>query len=234
LAATVAETKRVVYRFSGGEPIEIPAGIVDLESFRQWARSDAFPTRGKLTWCGGVLWVDTQMEQLFSHNLVKAEVAFVLTGLVRAERLGYLCIDRMRFSHPDHDVSSEPDVMFIAYDTLRSGRIREIPPADGEGCIELEGTPNMVLEVVSASSVPKDTEQLREFYYAAGVPEYWLIDVRHEPLQFDILHRGRGRYAVTRGRDGWRHSTVFGRSFRMVAGTDPLGRPQFTLEVQAP
>jgi Uma2 family endonuclease len=37
--------------------------------------------------------------------------------------------------------------------------------------MELEGTPDWVLEVVSQSSVAKDTKWLRESYHKAGIPE---------------------------------------------------------------
>src|SRR5256885_8764701 len=50
-----------------------------------------------------------------------------------------------------------------------------------EGYLELEGTPDMVLEVVSESSVQKDTKRLRQLYWQAGIREYWLVDARREP-----------------------------------------------------
>jgi len=52
--------------------------------------------------------------------------------------------------------------------------------------LELEGTPDMVLEVVSASSVVKDTETLLQLYWQAGIPEYWLVDARGEALEFTV------------------------------------------------
>ena len=90
----------------------------------------------------------------------------------------------------------------------------------------------MVLEVVSRSSVQKDTRNLREDYWQAGVREYWLIDARPDPLTFDILrHTPRG-YRAAPKKDGWIRSAVFGKSFRLLRGITALGHPQFTLEVR--
>jgi Uma2 family endonuclease len=90
----------------------------------------------------------------------------------------------------------------------------------------------MVLEVVSAGSVQKDTVELRDAYWKASVKEYWLVDARLDPPSFDILrHTGKG-YAAARKQKGWVRSSVFGRAFRLVRDTDPLGHPRFVLDVR--
>jgi Uma2 family endonuclease len=81
--------------------------------------------------------------------------------------------------------------------------------------LELEGTPDWVLEVVSQSSVAQDTEWLRVSYHRAGIPEYWLIDARFDELSFQVLRRRRDRFAVVAARGGWCRSQVFGHSFRL-------------------
>src|SRR5947209_1245551 len=40
------------------EKVRIPAGIDDVEAFRRWARSDAFPEHGRFAFLQGTLWVD--------------------------------------------------------------------------------------------------------------------------------------------------------------------------------
>src|SRR5436305_15225578 len=69
----------------------IPAGIGDLESFREWARSEEneeSDQRVRLAWLAGTLWVDLTMEQLYTHNQVKAEVGRVLGNLTVESRQG--------------------------------------------------------------------------------------------------------------------------------------------------
>lgn len=101
-----------------------------------------------------------------------------------------------------------------------------------DGYVEHEGTPDMVLEVVSDSSVEKDNELLMDLYWKAGIREYWLVDARGERIEFQILrHTARG-YVATRASGGWRKSAVFGKSFRLTRQLDDLGHPDFTLDVK--
>ena len=90
----------------------------------------------------------------------------------------------------------------------------------------------MVLEIVSDGSVHKDTITLRKLYARAEIPEYWLVDVREERLEFSILRWSKKGYASVQTRDGWAKSEVFGKQFRLTRTTDVLGHPQFTLEVR--
>ena len=71
---------------------------------------------------------------------------------------------------------------------------------------EIEGTPDWVLEVISESSVRKDTEQLRTAYHRAGISEYWLIDALGEEIIFQILNHRKNGYAATPIREGWLRS----------------------------
>ena len=79
--------------------------------------------------------------------------------------------------------------------------------------VELLGTVDMVLEVVSPGSVRKDTDTLRQAYWEAGNAEYWLVDARGDRLDFRILKHGSLGYTETRKQAGWLRSTVFARAF---------------------
>jgi Uma2 family endonuclease len=89
----------------------------------------------------------------------------------------------------------------------------------------------MVLEVVSNSSVEKDTDILPEAYARAGIPEFWRIDAR-AGVSFEVFRLTPEGYAPSREADGWWRSEAFGRSFRLTAATDPLGDPTYRLEVR--
>jgi hypothetical protein len=76
------------------------------------------------------------------------------------------------------------------------------------------------------------TETLRKAYWEAGIPEYWLVDARPEPLSFEILkHASRG-YSAVRKQAGWVKSAVFGRSFCLVRTANKLGHPEIILRVR--
>jgi Uma2 family endonuclease len=212
------------------ESVRIPADITDLESFRRWARSEEFPERGWLSYLRGEIWVDLSMEQLFTHNLVKTCFTVVLGGLVEAGKRGYFFSDRARLSNPDVDLSTEPDGVFVSYASVEELRVRFLEGKEGH--VEIVGSPDMVLEVVSSKSVRKDTQVLRGLYWEAGIPEYWLVDARGARPRFDLLRRGRRGYTSTRPQGGWLRSGVFGQSFRLTQQPDPLGHPHYTLEAQ--
>jgi Uma2 family endonuclease len=96
--------------------------------------------------------------------------------------------------------------------------------------VELLGTPDMVLEVISRTSVRKDTEVLRELYSRAGIPEYWLVDARGSTPSFEILEHTADGYRATESTERGVYSTVFDRSFRFQRLVDSLGNPDFRLE----
>jgi Uma2 family endonuclease len=89
----------------------------------------------------------------------------------------------------------------------------------------------MVLEIVSPSSVGKDTVRLRERYHLAGIAEYWLIDARGDDLQFAILRHTPAGYDPVPAAAGWLSSEVFGRRFRLDRVRDPRGVWMYTLHV---
>jgi Uma2 family endonuclease len=216
------------------EEMAIPAEVVDHESYRRWARSDDFPQRGRFAFLNGILWIDLSMEKIYSHNRVKTQYTAVLSGLADAMQKGIFLSDGTWLSHPGAGLSTEPDGLYVTYEALQRGRVRRIEAAAGHDYIELEGSPDMTLEVVSDTSVQKDTVELLDLYWKAGVLEYWLVDVREEPIAFTIFKRGRkGFVAVRPQKGGWLRSSVFGRSFRLTRGTDPLGDPQYVLAVRA-
>src|ERR1051326_1394939 len=212
--------------------IRIPPWVVDLESFRRWARSDDFPERGRFSYLAGELWVDLSMEQLFTHNRVKTQFTIVVGGLIESEQRGYFFSDRVLFSNPVADLSPDPDASCISFDGIRKGSVRLIEGKHG-GYIELEGTPDIVLEITSKSSVHKDTDVLRDLYWRAAIPEYWLVHARGTSLQFDILRRAAKGYVTTRRKDGWIKSAILGHEFRLTQRTDSPGNPQYTLHVKS-
>jgi Uma2 family endonuclease len=128
-------------------------------------------------------------------------------------------------------LSTEPDILFASWETIRSGRLRWIE-GKPNSYLELEGTPDMALEVISRSSVRKDTEILRERYWKAGVPEYWLVDARGPTPRFEMLRHAETGYVAVEPQDGWLFSAVFNRFFRLTQQTNPFGQPEYVLEVK--
>src|SRR5262245_10107321 len=214
------------------EHIEVPDWVSDLESFRRWSDGDAYPETGQVSFLKGDVWVDMSKEQLFFHNDIKGEFTMVLRGLVKTDRLGRYLTDGAFLSNIDADISNQPDGVFISTSAVQHRQVRVVEGRT-RGHVELEGSPDMVLEVVSDSSVEKDTVVLRQAYAEAGIREYWLVDARQEQLRFDILRLTERGYAAGRKRHGWLRSEVFDRWFRLTQQRGDDGFPSFTLEMQA-
>jgi Uma2 family endonuclease len=209
----------------------IPGWVNDLDSFRRWFRSDQFPNNVRVDFLADTIWVDLPMEEFFTHNQVKGEFSVTLGGIVKEHDLGRYIHDRMRITHHRAGLSAEPDGAFASWATLQAKRLRLVPRNDGR-VMELEGTPDMVLKVMSPSSVGKDDVILRGLYWKAGVPEFWLVDVRSERVRFEILRHASRSYAHTKAQKGWLRSEVFEREFRLSRQVNRLGDPQYTLSVR--
>ena len=222
-AVVVQESRR-------SEAILIPEWVVDFATFVRWTASSDFPEFGRISFLNGAVWVDPSMEQLFTHGRLKVRITSAFETIVTAMALGYVFSDRTRLNCPKAGLSVEPDVLFVSFEAIRQKRVKLTHSAK-DGYISLNGSPEVTVEIVSDSSEDKDTVQLREAYFDAGVAEYWLVDARGAKLSFEILRRTVSGYATMQAQSGgWLKSSVFGKSFRITKSKDPLGHPQFTLE----
>ena len=212
------------------DEITIPSWVLDLHSFRQWTESEDFPPNGRICFLQGEVWIDMPKEQLFSHVQVKNEFAFTLTSINKQFDLGLFFPDGLFLTHPEIDISVKPDGTFVFHESLANGRARLIEGAD-EGFVELEGAPDMVLEIVSRGSGTKDTVTLKDAYWRAGIAEYWLVDARSETPRFDIFRSTSKGYLATRKQDGWMKSKVFGRAFKLEHKISQRQYPKFSLLV---
>ena len=200
------------------EQVEIPLNLRSLEDFRRWALSASFPERGRIDFLAGRIEVDMSPEDFFCHGVLKTELIGVFMKRVKRDSMGYLLTDSTRVSCPNADLSVEPDIVFVSHRAIATGQVRLIAKASAEPgrYIELEGPPDLVVEIVSDSSVGKDTRRLPAAYAQAGVGEFWLIDARGRELRFEIHHLHNAAYmAAQRDTDGFQSSTVFGCMFRL-------------------
>jgi len=222
-------------RSSPRQGIVLPPDAHTLRGFRAWAKSDACPEHGRIGFLNQEIFIDMSPEERETHNKVKGEADYTIIRLNKRLKKGEYFSDGTLLTNAAANLSTEPDGTFALWETLESGKSRLIPREDEYGqFIELEGTPDWVMEIVSKNSVLKDTKGLLELYHRAGITEYWLIDARGEEIEFQILHHqaeGYVRAAVTRG--GWQTSSVFGREFRLTRKRGRMDLWEYTLQVKA-
>jgi Uma2 family endonuclease len=154
-------------------------------------------------------------------------------GLIQTENLGLYISDGMLLVNESAELATKPDGMFISTATIEEKRVK-FAAGKRRGAIatRILGSPDIAIEIVSASSEDVDTEWLMSAYHNAGIVEYWVIDARREDIQFDIYKHGKKGYAIARKQDGWSKSIVLGRSFRLTQTSAKLGFPIFRLEVR--
>jgi Uma2 family endonuclease len=219
------------------DQVEIPMDLKDLADFRRWAVSDRFPERGRVDYLGGDIEVDMAPEDLHTHGKLKTQLIGVLWQRIEQGDLGEFYSDRTRVSCPNADLSVEPDLVLVTNESLDSGRVRLVPRAGGgqDRYIELEGPPDLIVEIVSDTSVGKDTKRLPGMYFAAGVREFWLIDARHPKLLFRIHQPvATGYRRAPASADGFQYSAVLGRWYRLHRTRNRHGRLAFELHERAP
>jgi len=218
------------------ESLRIPAAARSFEGFRKWARSPAFPETGRIDFLAGDLEIDMSPEDLHTHGTVKVAIASTLHTLIADGDQGEVFVDRARVVSRFAALSVEPDAVVVLWDSLRSGRVRYVPSSkkQPDRFTEIEGAPDVIIEVVSDGSVRKDTQRLPPLYARAGIPELWLVDTRKEPLRFDIHVLQDGRYVrVEPDADGWSRSERLSRVFRLTRRKTPVGTWGSRLEWRA-
>jgi Uma2 family endonuclease len=214
------------------EQVEVPLELRSLDDFRRWAQSEGFPEKGRIDYINGRIEIDMSPEDIFCHETLKSEIAGAVYQEVKRSKLGILLIDSGRVTCPKADLSTEPDIVFLSHDSLNAGRARLVPKASGEPgrYVEIEGPPDLVVEVVSDTSVAKDTKRLPAAYFAAGVREFWLADARGPEPVFRIHRLGKQGYEpVERDAEGFQASAVLGCRFRLDAARDRRGHWEFDL-----
>ena len=210
----------------------VPAEVFDFEKFRDWVHGDEFPENVRVTYIDGRIEIEMAPEELETHTKLKGDIYGDLRDWNRRKQLGEIFTDGAFLVHQEANLSGNPDVMFCSWAATQSGRVRYAERVKGSNrFIEVVGSPDLVVEVVSRSSVSKDAVLLKKQYYLAGIQEYWLIDGRGETIDFQLLARGdQGFQPVSADADGYRRSEVLGGSFLLTRSLNRAGRFEYRLD----
>src|SRR3954454_13571105 len=87
----------------------VPPEAMTMEGFREWATSDDFPERVRVTFLQGEIILDMSNEELNAHVAVKTEVGRVLATLVKTAGLGKFYGDGVLLTNVSAEVSNNPD-----------------------------------------------------------------------------------------------------------------------------
>ncbi len=209
---------------------QIPVSAGTLDGFCEWMDADDSPDCRHFTFLDPEILIDMNGEEVETHVKLKTAATIALGQLVEELDIGEFLADGVFYSNTRAGLANVPDASFVKWETSESGRVRLMTRRRAEEQItEIQGPPDWVLEIVSNSSVGKDTRDLRIRYRRAGIPEYWLIDARGADIDFQVLVLRGKRYVAVRPRDGWYASPVFGHAFRLERRRNRAGRWQYKL-----
>ena len=113
------------------------------------------------------------------HQDWMSKLSVLITLYLRKKNLGRLFISPLDVVLDAENVL-QPDLVFVAADNL--GIIKR--PA-------IFGTPDLVVEFISPSSVRRDRYIKMELYARFGVKEYWIGDAANRSLEILTLTEGR-------------------------------------------
>lgn len=134
-----------------------------------------------------------------AHQLASTFLVGLISLYVNLLELGKLFAAPFEMLLVPGRISREPDILFVAknhFDRLNDDR--------------LEGPADLVIELLSDSSVTRDRDRKFYEYQRAGIPEYWVFDPRPGKQRADFYQlSAAGKYEVIAPDDGGRyHSSV--------------------------
>lgn len=214
------------------DSVEVPASAFNYDGFRAWALSNEFPEHGRITFLSGDVQVDLTLEELETHNQAKGEVTSILANINHDEEVGRVFSSGARIASPQGELSCEPDAVYCSWQAFETGCVKLVPlSSDPKQLVLIEGTPDLVVEVVSDSSAIIDKRVLPTKYHRAGIPEYWLIDARKK-LDFRILVWAPSRYQPASEEGGWQKSQVMQRQFKLMRTKGRMGYWKYHLQTR--
>jgi len=128
------------------------------------------------------------------HQSFSGLLFLLVATHVRSNNLGEVFFAPVDVRLHTNDIV-QPDLIFIRRDRLD---IYQDNP--------VEGPPDLVVEIISPTSVVRDAIRKARLYAASGVREYWLADPVKRTFQLFVLRDGR--YEDVAPIAGLHHSTV--------------------------
>ncbi len=144
----------------------------------------------------------------YDHQYVVSEMHLQMGNFVKSNRLGIVMTAPFEIHLSETSRPVQPDVFFIA---------AERQPQSGDPYFE--GAPDLVVEVISPSSIRLDRFVKFDAYERAGVREYWIVDPGTHSVEVYVLDKERV-YALLgqfRGRESVRSLVLEGFSVAVVS-----------------
>ena len=108
----------------------------------------------------------------WEHNELTFALGALLQQYVRSRGLGRVSGDVLVILDEVKDLAYAPDIVFVATENL--DRIREG---------KVYGPPDLVVEVLSPTTMQRDVGKKKRIYHAYGVQWYWVVDMERQVIE---------------------------------------------------
>ena len=112
------------------------------------------------------------------HQTVSRRLQFILYTQIEQQKLGVVFNAPCDVQIATHDIL-QPDLAVVLTENQHILRPEKI-----------QGTPDLVVEILSLSSEARDRKLKRARYQKAGVPEYWIVDPFEHTVEQLVLRDG--------------------------------------------
>ena len=133
----------------------------------------------------------------YVHQLVLFRLVTILWSYIGPRELGQLLFAPMDVLLSEINIV-QPDLLFLAHG--------KIPPASAKN---IQVAPDLVVEVLSPTSVDQDRVHKKRIYARHGVSEYWIVDPDNRTFEVFELAGSEYRPAGSFAGDGTASSSLF-------------------------
>lgn len=112
------------------------------------------------------------------HQWISKNIEYELERFVREKKLGKVFFSPCDVYLDDENVV-QPDILFISHE-----RTHII------GKNNIQGAPDLVIEILSESTVYNDLMKKKKLYAKFGVKEYWIVDPEGKTIEIYCLKEG--------------------------------------------
>jgi Uma2 family endonuclease len=147
-------------------PPNVPNDKISYQKFLEWNGEE-----------GWFEWIDGEVIKMSNpslrHQLLSGFLSAVLKFFVESKNCGQVITAPFQIKFDFRPSGRQPDIMFVSNENLHRLKKQYV-----------DGTADLIIEIVSPESISRDTQEKFEEYEKAGVKEYWIIDYRTRTAAF--------------------------------------------------
>ncbi len=147
-------------------PPNVPKDYLSYRRFLEWNGEE-----------GWFEWLDGEIIKMSNPSLRHQDLSDFLTAILRffveAKKYGKVISAPFQIKFDFRPSGRQPDIMFVSNENLHRLQKQYV-----------DGTTDLIIEIVSPESLGRDTQDKFQEYEMAGVKEYWMIDPNTRTANF--------------------------------------------------